>query len=75
MSRTTRILTRLVGFLPKRFQPAAKAIIPGTVGLVGVLTEAAASGHFDEASVRASAGVIVLALVTYVFPNLKPAAQ
>lgn len=70
MGRVNRIVNRLVGLLPKRVQPAAKAIVPSVVGAVYVLADAAAGDGLDVQSLERFGGAVLLSLLVYVFPNL-----
>lgn len=65
----TRILERVVSLLPKKVQPVAKAVVPATAALVLVAANAFVTGSLDVDALKAAAGLVVTALLTYAIPN------
>ena len=63
------ILNAIVGALPARLQPYAKAVLPLVMAVVGALGEWAITGSLDVETLSAAVGAIAAASVTFLIPN------
>lgn len=63
------VVARLVGFLPLRLQPFAKAIVPAVLVLGSVLVQAFVDGGYDPETLDTAARGVVWAALTYLVPN------
>ena len=64
------VVARLVGFLPSRLQPYAKAIVPAVLVLLSVLVQAFINGEYDPTAVDAAIRGVGVAFLTFLIPNI-----
>lgn len=63
------VLDSLVGYLPEKFQPAAKVAVPSVVTLVAIGYQWYTTKVFDEAELWTAIGGLATAIGTYATPN------
>lgn len=68
-------LLKVIGKLPVKLQGAAKALVPSGVAVAAVGAEVLTSGNFSGTELATAGLGALAAVITYVVPNLPPAAQ
>ena len=63
------VINALVGLLPEKAQPYAKALVPAAVTLVGVGSQYVATGQLDTATIGVAVGGVVATVLTWLVPN------
>jgi hypothetical protein len=65
------LLNKIVGLLPAKLQPYAKSVIPAVVTVAVLLYSWAQSGELDGEALRDAGQMAVVALLAFLFPNLR----
>lgn len=68
------MLARLVGFLPARFRPFAKALVPSITVLAGDIVSGLNTG-WNVAELKVAGLAVLYAAGTYLVPNFDPTGR